>query len=207
MALACDFSILRIFGFESNSDDKNDSAPNLHSKAGDVLYAAYLSMARAGLLALEHWDPTSGKWGQIHMQARFSILKTFLEARDGFCTIEDTRSANQSEESSPSDLTIRLSRAKILTRGRPAVEKYLQQLHVYKSTADLEAGKRLYEEKTKVEGDFWQKRVRNEVIRKKMPRKVFVMANTVIGEDGQVALKEYDATLEGMVRSWAERDV
>ena len=206
MALACDFSILRIFGFDDDSSNDNDSTTKLHSKAGDVLYAAYLSMARAGLLALEHWDPASGKWGQIHMQARFSILKTFLEVGDGFCTLEHSKSPNQSEDSL-SDLTIRLSRAKILTHGRPAVEKYLQQLHIYKSTADLESGKRLYAEKTKVEGDFWQKRVRDEVIRKKIPRKVFCMANTVVAKDGEVELKEYDATPEGLIRSWAERDV
>ena len=206
MALACDFNILGIFGFDNDSEDK--STPNLHSKAGDVLYAAYLSMARAGILALEHWDPTSQKWGQIHMQARYSILKTFLEVGDDFCTIEDSQSsASKSEADKQDGLIIRLDRSKILTHGRPAVETYLQQLHIHKSTADLEAGKRLYAEKTKVEGDFWQKRVRDEVIRKKLPRKVFVMANTVIDDDGGVVLKEYEATLEGMVKSWAERDV
>ena len=206
MALSCDFNILGIFGLDNDNDDK--STPNLHSKAGDVLYASYLSMARAGLLALEHWDPTSEKWGQIHMQARYSILKTFLEVGDGFCQIEDSSSAGgKPEDHQQEGLIIRLDRSKILTHGRPAVEKYLQQLHIFKSTADLEAGKRLYAEKTKVEGEFWQKRVRDEVIRKKLPRKVFVMANTVIEGDGRVELKEYEATLGGMVKSWAEREV
>ena len=194
MALACDFEILRIFGFGNGTTD-------LHSKAGDVLYAAYLSMARAGIVALEHWDPKSGKWGQIHMQARFSILKTFLETGDGFCKVE------YKSENDLSDLTVRLDRTKILSHGRPAVEKYLQQLHVYKSTADLEAGRKMYEEKTKVEGEFWQKGVRDEIIRKKMPRKVFCMANTVLNENGDVVLKEYAATPEGLIQSWAERDV
>lgn len=57
MALSCDFSILQIFGF-------GDGTQNLDGEAGDVLYAAYLSMARAGIAALEFWDPKSRKWGQ-----------------------------------------------------------------------------------------------------------------------------------------------
>ena len=194
MALACDFEILKIFGF-------GDGTTDLNSKAGDVLYAAYLSMARAGVVALEHWDPKSEKWGQIHMQARFSILKTFLEVGGGFCRLE------YKDEKDLSGLTIRLDRSKILSHGRPAVEAYLQRLHVYKSTANFEDGKKLYEEKTRVGGDFWGRGVRDEVIRKKMPKKVFVMANTVIGKHGNVVLREYDATLEGVIQSWAERDV
>lgn len=40
MALSCDFDILSIFGF-------GDGTVNLESRAGEVLYASYLSMARA----------------------------------------------------------------------------------------------------------------------------------------------------------------
>ena len=55
MALSCDFSILEIFGFGNGKED-------MDGKAGDVLYASYLSMARAGIVALEFWDPKSRKW-------------------------------------------------------------------------------------------------------------------------------------------------
>ena len=195
MALSCDFSLLRIFGF-------GDGTVDMSGKAGDVLYASYLSMARAGVVALEFWDPKSGKWGQIHMQARYSILKTFLDAGDGFCTLEYNKL-----DDDLSDLAIHLDRNKILTHGRPAVEAYLQRLHIFKSTADVEAGRALYERMTAVEGQFWTERVRGVVLRKKAPRKVFVMGNTVEGEDGKVELREYESSLEGMVRSWAEREV
>ena len=191
MALCCDFNILKIFGF-------GDGTVDMGNKAGDVLYASYLSMARAGVVALEYWDPKSKKWGQAHMQARFSILRTFLDAGDGF-----TRLDHQREDLS--DLTIRLDRTKILSHGRPAVEKYLQKLHVYKSTANFEEGKRLYDDMTSVD-EFWGSKVRKEVLRRKMPRKVFVQANTV-EEDGKVVLKEYPPTLEGMIQSFAERDI
>lgn len=194
MALSCDFDLLRIFGF-------GDGHVDMDSKAGDVLYASYLSMARAGVVALEFWNPKSKKWGQIHMQARYSILKTFLEAGDSFCTLAY-------EHEDLSDLTIHLDRNKILTHGRPAVEAYLQKLHIYKSTADVEAGRALYERMTSVEGAFWTEGLRGVVLKKKSPRKVFVMANTVlVAEGGKAELREYESSMEGMVRSWAEREV
>jgi dipeptidyl-peptidase-3 len=58
MALCCEFSILKIFGV-------GDGTVDIDGEAGDVLYAAYLSMARAGVASLETWDPKSRKWGQV----------------------------------------------------------------------------------------------------------------------------------------------
>ncbi|KAF2120696.1 peptidase family M49-domain-containing protein [Lophiotrema nucula] len=190
MALSCDFSVLQIFGFGDGSDDINN-------EAGDVLYAAYLSMARAGVAALEFWDPKSRKWGQPHMQARFSILRTFLNAGVEFCELEHS-------QPDLSDLTIRLERNKITTLGRQAVEDYLQKLHIYKSTADVDTAKKMYEEITNVE-PFYENYVRPAVLKKKTPRKVFVQANT-IEKDGKVELKEYEASAKGMIQSYAERE-
>lgn len=190
MALSCDFGILRIFGF-------GDGTPDLHGPAGDVLYAAYLSMARAGVAALEFWDPKSRKWGQAHMQARFSILRTFLAAGAEFAALDYA-------QPDLSDLTVRIARDRILSHGRPAVEAYLQKLAIYKSTADVRAGSALYHDITAVD-DFFAERVRPAVLAKKTPRKVYVQANTVVREDGTVALKEYAATPEGMIQSFAER--
>ena len=193
MALSCDFSLLKIFGF-------GDGEIDMAGKAGDVLYASYLSMARAGVIALEFWNPESKKWGQIHMQARYSILKTFIDAGDSFCRLDH-------KNDDLSDLTIHLDRNKILSHGRPAVEAYLQKLHIFKSTADVKGGRELYERMTGVEGTFWTEKVRGQVLKKKTPRKVFVMANTVEVADGKVELREYESSMEGMMRSWAEREV
>lgn len=190
MVLSCDFEILKIFGFGTG-------VVAMNNKAGEVLYASYLSMARAGITALEFWDPTSRKWGQSHSQARFSILQTFLAAGEDFVALD---------YSNPdlSDLTIKLDKHKILSVGRPAIEAYLQKLHVYKCTADLEQGKKLYEQSTHVD-DFWATKVREQVLKNKQPRKVFVQANT-FEHDGEVSLKEYEPTLEGMIQSFAERE-
>jgi dipeptidyl-peptidase III len=190
MALSCDFSVLSIFGFGDGKEDINGAA-------GDVLYAGYLSMARAGIAALEFWDPKSRKWGQAHMQARYSILRTFLSAGSEFCRLDYT-------SSSLDDLTIFLDRSKILSLGRPAVEKYLQKLHILKATADVEAATKMYNDITHVD-DFFANKVRPAVLAKKIPRKVFVQANTVVDGDGKAVLKEYEPTAEGMIRSFAER--
>ncbi|ODM22172.1 hypothetical protein SI65_03018 [Aspergillus cristatus] len=191
MALGCDFGILKIFGFGDGKED-------LSNEAGDVLFAAYLQMARAGLVALEFWDPKTQKWGQAHMQARYSIMRTFLDAGDDFVKLVYNKE-------DLSDLEIHLDRSKILTHGRPAVEKYLQKLHVYKSIADVEAGKKLYDDITSV-NEWWGTKVRDVVLKNKVPRKVFVQGNTVLNGD-EVTLKEYEPTLEGMIQSYVERDV
>ena len=176
MALCPEPSILSIFGHGNGSD--------LSGAAGDVLYVSYLSMARAGIAALEYWDPKARKWGQAHMQARFSILRTFLSAKgpkgEEFTWIEH----EEDGEGEWKGLVVRVRRDLIPTVGRKAVEEYLLKLHVYKSTADVESGRELYERMTSVDENFAGK-VRPAVLRAKTPRKVFVQANTV-ERDGKV---------------------
>ncbi|KAL1882739.1 hypothetical protein VTK73DRAFT_1259 [Phialemonium thermophilum] len=194
MYLSCEFPVLKIFGFGDGTIDMN-------SEAGDILYASYLSMARAGLVSLEMWDPKSQKWGQPHCQARFAILKSFLAAGDGFCRLE--HSADDM-----SDLTIRLDRSKILTSGRQAVGDFLQKLHIFKSTADVKNGSEFFLDMSGVELDYWGSKIRNVVLRNKQPRKVFVQANTFLDDaTGKTQCKEYDPTPEGMIQSWAEREI
>jgi dipeptidyl-peptidase-3 len=128
-------------------------------------------------------------------------LKCFLDAPDDFCKLDY-------KNEDLSDLTIKLDRKKITTVGRKAVEAYLQKLHIYKSTANVEAGTKLYAEMTGVDPKFWGDKVRSEVLRNKQPRKVFVQANTVLDEaTGKVSLVEYEPSLEGMIKSFAERNI
>ncbi|KAF3901415.1 hypothetical protein AA313_de0209754 [Arthrobotrys entomopaga] len=186
MYLCPDREILAVFGHT----DETEAA------AEDVLYISYLQMARAGLLALEFWDPKTKKWGQAHMRARYSILQCFLSAGDDFVKLDST-------ESDHSDLTIHLDRSKIRSHGLKAVEKYLQKLHVYKASADVKGGVGLYDEMTSVNGEMAG--YREVVMRKKQPRKQFVQANTEV-EGEEVVLKEYDATPQGLVQSWIDRE-
>lgn len=192
MFLSCDFSALKIFGF-------GDGTSNMDGEAGDVLYASYLSMARAGLAAVEFWDPKSQKWGQPHCQARFAILKCFLEAGNDFCKLDYT-------QDDLSDLTISLDRSKILTTGRKAVGDFLQKLHIHKSTANVEEGSEFFSHMSDVGLQFWGTKVRDVVLEKKQPRKVFVQAHTFVDKDGIVGIKHYEATPEGMIQSWVDRE-
>lgn len=191
---SCEFSALKIFGF-------GDGTIDMDGEAGDILYSSYLSMARAGLVSVEFWDPKSQKWGQPHCQARFAILKCFLEAGDDFCKLEY-------KNEDLSDLTIKLDRSKILTSGRKAVGEMLQKIHIYKSTADVEAGSKYFSDMSNVGLEYWGTTVRDVVLKNKQPRKVFVQANTYLNEEsGKVGIKQYDATPEGIIQSWAEREL
>ncbi|KAJ4295707.1 hypothetical protein N0V88_004409 [Collariella sp. IMI 366227] len=193
MHLSCEFKALKIFGF-------GDGTVDIDGEAGDVLYAAYLNMARAGLTSVEFWDPKSQKWGQPHCQARFAILKCFLEAGDDFCKLEY-------KNDDLSDLIIKLDRSKILTSGRKAVAEFLQKIHIYKATADVENGAKFFTDMSSVGLEYWGTKVRDVVLKNKQPRKVFVQPNTYLDEaTGKVELKEYEASPEGMIQSWADRE-
>lgn len=184
MYLSTDRSLLKIFG---HTDEE----------AEDVLYTAYLQMARAGLIALEFWDPASKKWGQAHMQARYSILKSFLDAGDDFVQFQYT-------QPDYSDLVIHLDRSKIDTVGKKAVGDYLQKLHVYKTTADYANGSQFYKEMTTVSDDL--AKFRPAVLAAKQPRKLFVQANTK-EVSGDIELIEYDANYLGLIKSYVDREV
>jgi dipeptidyl-peptidase-3 len=44
----------------------------------DIQYITFLLMARAGLRALEFYDPATQKHGQAHMQARYDRMNHFV---------------------------------------------------------------------------------------------------------------------------------
>jgi dipeptidyl-peptidase III len=88
------------------------------------------------------------------------------------------------------------------------VGKYLQKIHIYKSTADVENGSAFYNQMTSVELGFWGATVRKVILKNKQPRKVFVQANTTLDEvSGEVSIKHYEASLAGMIESWADRNL
>ncbi|KAL3874244.1 hypothetical protein ACJMK2_037287 [Sinanodonta woodiana] len=179
---------LRIFGFEDDTAD-------------DIIYINWLNMARAGLLALEFYSPESLKWRQAHMNARFVILRVMLEAGEGLVTIKKTMHEDGNE-----DIILSLDRSKIIPVGKPAIGNFLRKLQVYKSTGDFEAGKAMYDRYSDVndkeEPHFLS--LRDIVIARKQPRKIFVQHNTVL-EGQTVALKSYETTPAGLIQSFQER--
>ena len=147
-------------------------------------------MARAGLLALEFYDPSTKSWGQAHMRARYAILRVMLAASGGLVELKT--------EGDMSDACISLDRSKILSVGKPAVGEFLNKLQVFKATADAKAAQALYDDMTSVPNDWLS--LRELVVKKRQPRKVFVQPNTTINSaTGKVEFRQYAASAEGMV--------
>ena len=100
---------------------------------------------------------------------------------------------------------MRVDRAKVLSEGKAAAGKLLIDLQVRKSTADGAGARAFYTElTTPLSG--WEGEIRDLVLKKKQPRKVFVQPNTFV-ENGEVVLKEYPSTAEGVIESFVERNI
>ena len=98
---------------------------------------------------------------------------------------------------------VRVDRAKVLREGRAAAGRLLVELQVRKSTADGAGARKFYTELTTPFAG-WDGAIRDVVLRKKQPRKVFVQPNTFV-ENGEVVLKEYPLTPAGAIESFIER--
>ncbi|CAK7912567.1 hypothetical protein CAAN3_14S00782 [[Candida] anglica] len=161
----------------------------------EVMLIATVLMCRAGLLALEFWDPKSKKWGQAHMQARFAIFQTLRNA--GVCSLKY-------EDSEFNDLEITFDEEKLTTVAVEALGDFLHKLHVYKCSADVKNGEAYYVGITTVGEELAQ--FRDVVLRKKLARKQLIQANTFDKED-TVEVREYEESEVGMIQSFAERNV
>lgn len=102
------------------------------------------------------------------------------------------------------NLIVQVDRSKIRTHGKQALGRMLLRLHMYRCTADVHSCRSYYEELSKVDGEYLE--WRDTVLANKEPKGVFVQANTFLDGD-QVSIREYDATEEGVIQSWAERRV
>lgn len=107
----------------------------------DIIYVNWLNMCRAGLLALEFYSPEAGKWRQAHMQARHAILATLLQAGQDFVRLVEIVGPSGAVE----DIHVVLDRSKIESVGLPAIKKFLQQMMVYKATAQATAAHALFD--------------------------------------------------------------
>jgi dipeptidyl-peptidase-3 len=101
-------------------------------------------------------------------------------------------------------LIVRVDRSRVVTHGKPALGRMLLKLHMYRCTADVKACRSYYEGLSRVDGDYleWRK----IVLAKQQPKWAFVQANTFL-EGGEVRLREYEPTKEGVIQSWVERAV
>ncbi|XP_050730725.1 dipeptidyl peptidase 3-like isoform X2 [Eriocheir sinensis] len=168
---------------------------------GDMKYVSWLDMMYAGLKGLEMYQPTQGKWGQAHSQARYVILRVALEAGGGLVTLTETKG----DDGLP-DLLLTLDRTKIESVGRKAMGDFLTKLQVYRSMGDSKAGRAMFERYSEVPSDGphpfakWHE----IVVRKRRPRMVLAMPNTRLAGD-DVELVSYGEGSECVVQSWVDR--
>ncbi|KAH7888205.1 peptidase family M49-domain-containing protein [Phlebopus sp. FC_14] len=185
--LANNPTILKIFGYT----DKKESE--------DIVFVTFLIMARAGLRALEYYDPATKKHGQAHMQARMGI--TSFMVKEGLVRLEEARGVDGTLE----NVYVRVDREKVFKQGQEIVGKLLLELQVRKSTADGPGARAFYGQlTTPLPG--WDGEIRDVVLKKKLPRKMMLQPNTFV-VNGEVELKEYPLTPAGMIESLIERNL
>ncbi|XXH00202.1 hypothetical protein Hte_006544 [Hypoxylon texense] len=149
-----------------------------------------------GLRGLSNFNVDSMKWGQAHSRAHFAILRCLLRHGDGCVSISHNKEAKK--------LRVNVDRSKILSHGKNALGEMLLRLHMYRCTADVQACREYYEDLSHVDEECLE--WRQTVLDNKPPPLLNVQANTFI--DGEmVTLREYEPTIEGIIKSWAERAV
>jgi len=104
-------------------------------------------------------------------------------------------------------ITVSIDGSRIRTQAVSEISKLLLRLHIYICTADSQAAELYFGSLTKVEGEWLD--IREIVVEhmRKEPARIFVQANTFVDDDGEVILKEYDMTVEGIIQSWVDRNI
>ena len=181
-----DTELLALFGHTSDSE----------VTAQDLTYNAYVHLGVRGLRDLQNYNVENEKWGQAHSRAYFAMLRCLLADGNGFMTID----CNSAED----QITVHVDRSRIISDGKPALGRMLLRLQMYRSTADVKNCRDYYEDLTRVDGPYLE--WRRIVLAQKLPRWVFVQPNTFL-EGEKVVLKNYEPTPQGVIQSWAERDI
>ncbi|KAI8818327.1 peptidase family M49-domain-containing protein [Fimicolochytrium jonesii] len=184
LVLAHNPTALRVFGYEKETQ-----------AAHDATYIVYINMCLQGLAAVGSYDLESQRVPQAHAMARFVILRAMLEC--GFATVT---------KETDGKVSLRFRRDLLDTAARDAARDLLAKMQVAKSTGDLHAvGAREY---VRLMGLTEELRGVREVVAGNAAKKVvpvFVQGNTVLREDGEVELREYEANWEGAVKALFER--
>ena len=133
---------------------------------------------------------------KAHSRAHFATLKCLLTDGNGFITIGHNSAGDQ--------ITVHVDRSRIISDGKPALGRMLLWLDVYRATTDVKSCRGYYEDLSRVDGPYLE--WRRIVVAKKQPEWVFVHSNTFL-VGGEVILKSYDATPQGVIQGWADRNL
>jgi len=149
------------------------------------------------------YQPETKNWMQAHSHAAFVTLQVLIQAGQGLVTIEEVVGSDGKP-----DLLASLDLDGIDIVGRKALGDFIMKLQVYKSTADVDSARNMFETYASISNDKkhpWLK-WRDIVIDRKLPRKMCVQANTFLSEDGNtVSLKTYEKSANGIILAATDR--
>ncbi|KAJ5732748.1 dipeptidyl peptidase III [Penicillium malachiteum] len=152
-------------------------------------------MDKVGLRALRSYKVEDQAWGGgDHDQALFAILNHMLNHGNGVITVD--------HDVVDKKLYIHVDRTKITSHGKLAIGQMLCKLHIWRSTADIEACKPYYEALSTIDDTTFEIVVSNPE-----PKWKFIQPNTFLKDDGTVELREYEASDAGIIKSFYERNI
>ncbi|GAA5959614.1 hypothetical protein JCM3765_007217 [Sporobolomyces pararoseus] len=188
MYLASNPEILEIFGYKTQEEKD------------DCTYWSFMVMVRAGVRALEFYDPVKDVTEQAHMRARLGITNWLIDNK--IASVEFVRD----EKNTLTDAFVRVDRQAVLSRSKEVMGKLLLEIQTRKSTGDRKSAEVFYDKLTRPTKE-WVEELRPLVLSKKLPRKIFVQPNTRVAGDNDVEIVEYPVTVEGVIESFIERDL
>lgn len=140
----------------------------------DIIYVNYVCLLLAGLKGLEMYNPTSKKWLQAHSNARFVILRVFLEQAKDLVKVEEIDDGK--------NLLLTVDKTKLYSVGKKVIGEFLLKLQIYRATADIVNAKAMFDKYSEVsdKGTHPWLTWRDVVIAHKKPRKIYVQPKTYL---------------------------
>ncbi|KAF9770755.1 hypothetical protein IL306_011624 [Fusarium sp. DS 682] len=133
---------------------------------------------------------------KLPTEVQWAILKHLLLNGEGVISIVHDAQAQS--------VHVKVNRDKLHTHGQSALGDLLCRIQIWRCIADFESCSEFYQGLLEINDE--EEQWRRVVCPKPEPRWKFVQPNTVLVGD-KVELKEYDESNEGIVQSWAERQV
>jgi len=173
--------------------------PEWNANWKDIMVACFTEFISAGVGSLEFYNLETKKFSQAHVNGIFVILQVLLEAGNGFVTIEKVKN-----EEGKDWISIKMDKEQCLTTGFNAMKNFLLKLNVYKATADLENGVKMYEAYSNPSPFFLE--LREIILANKKPRRIEVQGNILKQPNSdELIYRTYPETFEGIIESFKQR--
>jgi dipeptidyl-peptidase III len=98
---------------------------------------------------------------------------------------------------------INFEKEKIKSACFDALKPFLHKLHVLKSIGDYDTAKEWFDKYSEVDDHFLK--IKRIVEANRLPRRLEIQPNVFLSPYGEVEYKDYDQSIEGIIRSYVER--